>query len=75
MLGIVFAPNLVWLARHDFISYQFLQSIHTRDLNEGRAEGFLRDQFLINANLFAAPVWIAGLTGYFRARRYRMRPR
>jgi 4-amino-4-deoxy-L-arabinose transferase-like glycosyltransferase len=69
---LVFAPNLVWLARHDFISYQFLQSIHTRDVNEGRAEGFLRDQFLINANLFAAPVWIAGLTGYFRARRYRM---
>ena len=69
---LVFAPNLVWLVRHDFISYRFLQSIHTRDVNEGRADGFLRDQFLINANLFAAPVWIAGLVGYFRARRYRM---
>nr|WP_225737603.1 glycosyltransferase family 39 protein [Dyella acidiphila] len=69
---LVFAPNLVWLARHDFISYQFLQSIHARDVNEGRADGFLRDQFLINANLFAAPVWIAGLIGYCRARRYRM---
>lgn len=69
---LVFAPNLVWLARHDFISYRFLQSIHARDVNEGRADGFLRDQFLINANLFAAPVWIAGLIGYFRARRYRM---
>lgn len=69
---LVFAPNLVWLARHDFISYRFLEGIHARDVHEGRADGFLRDQFLINANLFAAPVWIAGLVGYFRARRYRM---
>lgn len=69
---LVFAPNLVWLVRHDFISYRFLQGIHARDVNEGRADGFLRDQFLINANLFAAPVWIAGLLGYLRARRYRM---
>ncbi|WP_281849623.1 glycosyltransferase family 39 protein [Dyella sp. GSA-30] len=69
---LVFAPNLVWLVRHDFISYRFLQGIHARDVNEGRADGFLRDQFLINANLFAAPVWIAGLVGYLRARRYRM---
>lgn len=69
---LVFAPNLVWLVRHDFISYRFLQAIHARDVNEGRADGFLRDQFLINANLFAAPVWIAGLVGYLRARRYRM---
>ncbi len=69
---LVFAPNLAWLNRHDFISYQFLQGIHARDVGEGLADGFLRDQFLINANLFAAPVWIAGLVGYFRARRYRM---
>lgn len=69
---LVFAPNLIWLARHDFITYHFLQGIHARDVHEGRADGFLRDQFLINANLFAAPVWIAGLIGYLRARRYRM---
>lgn len=69
---LLFAPNLAWLVRHDFISYHFLQGIHTRDVNEGRADGFLRDQFLINANLFAAPVWLAGLFGYFRNRRYRM---
>jgi 4-amino-4-deoxy-L-arabinose transferase-like glycosyltransferase len=63
---LAFAPNLIWLVSHDFISYRFLQSIHARDVNEGRADGFLRDQFLINANLFAAPVWIAGLVGYLR---------
>jgi hypothetical protein len=69
---LLFIPNLVWLIRHDFISYHFLQSIHARDIGEGRADGFLRDQFLLNANLFAAPVWLAGLFGYFKDRRYRM---
>lgn len=69
---LVCAPNLAWQVQHDFISYRFLQSIHARDVHEGRAEGFLRDQFLINANLFAAPVWIAGLVGYGRSRRYRL---
>lgn len=69
---LLFTPNLVWLIRHDFISYHFLQSIHARDVHEGRADGFLRGQFLANANLFAAPVWLAGLFGYFKDRRYRM---
>lgn len=69
---VVFAPNLAWLVRHDFVSYRFLQGIHARDVHLGRADGFVRDQFLLNANLFAAPVWIAGLVGYARSRRYRM---
>lgn len=69
---LIFAPNFAWLVRHDFVSYHFLQHIHKRDVGEGRAEGFLRDQFLANANLFAAPVWIAGLIAYLRSPRYRM---
>lgn len=69
---LIFAPNLIWLIRHDFISYRFLQHIHARDVSEGRAEGFWRDQFLFNANLFAVPVWIAGLIAALRSPRYRM---
>jgi hypothetical protein len=69
---LVFAPNLVWLIRHDFVSYHFLQGIHARDVHQGRADGYLRDQFLLNANLFAAPVWLVGLFGFFKDRRYRM---
>ena len=68
----IFLPNLIWLARHDFISYHFLQSIHARDVGEGRAVGFFRDQFVICASPAAAPLWIAGLLGYLRDRRYRM---
>jgi hypothetical protein len=69
---LIFLPNFLWLVRHDFISYHFLQHIHTRDVGEGRAEGFLSGQFRICVNLFAAPLWLAGLAGLLRDRRYRM---
>lgn len=69
---VICLPNVVWQARHDFISYHFLQQIHARDVGEGRGDGFLRDQFRISTNLFAAPLWIAGLIALFRDRRYRM---
>lgn len=69
---VICLPNIVWQVRHDFISYHFLQHIHARDVGEGRAEGFVREQFRICANLFATPLWIAGLIFFFRDRRYRM---
>ena len=68
----IFLPNFVWLARHDFISYHFLRHIHARDVGEGRAEGFLLQQLTQCANVAAAPLWIAGLWGFARERRYRM---
>jgi Dolichyl-phosphate-mannose-protein mannosyltransferase len=69
---LIFLPNFVWQVRHEFVSVHFLQHIHVRDVGEGRANGFLRDQFLICANPFAAPLWIAGLIYFFGGRRYRM---
>jgi 4-amino-4-deoxy-L-arabinose transferase-like glycosyltransferase len=69
---LIFLPNLVWQIKHDFISLQFLQHIHTRDVGEGRADGFWKGQFLLCASLFSVPLWIAGLIGYFRDHRYRM---
>lgn len=69
---LIFLPNLVWLARHDFISYHFLQHIHERDVGEGRAAGFIQGQFLLNVNLFAAPVWMTGVIFFLRDRRYRL---
>jgi hypothetical protein len=69
---VIFSPNILWLIRHNFISYTFLQHIHTRDVGEGRADGFLSGQFRACANLFSAPVWLIGLYAYLRERRYRM---
>lgn len=69
---LLFLPNLIWLIRHDFISYTFLQHIHARDVGEGRAQGFWKGQFLYDANLTAAPLWVAGLVAFARNGRYRM---
>jgi hypothetical protein len=65
-------PNLVWQLKHGFISLHFLQHIHARDVRQGRADGFLSQQFWICTNLLSAPLWIAGLLGYLRDRRYRV---
>lgn len=69
---LIFLPNFIWLARHDFISYHFLQHIHARDVGEGRANGFVKGQFTLCTNLFAVPLWIAGLLTFFFLPRYRM---
>jgi hypothetical protein len=68
----MFVPNFIWLARHDFISYHFLQHIHARDVGEGRARGFWKDQALVCINVAAVPLCLAGLVGFLRDRRYRM---
>jgi hypothetical protein len=65
-------PNLLWQIHHHFISYTFLQHIHTRDVGEGRAQGFLWQQFWLCVNLGAAPLWIAGLLAFVLAPRYRV---
>jgi hypothetical protein len=69
---LIFLPNLLWLVRHNWISYTFLQHIHARDVGEGRAKGFLTGQFLVCANLASTPLWLAGFVSFLRNRRYRM---
>jgi len=69
---LIFLPNLLWQVKHGFISLHFLQHIHTRDVGEGRADGFLSQQFWLCTNAVTVPLWIAGLIGYLRERRYRM---
>lgn len=72
---LIFLPNLIWQIRHNFISLEFLSSIHARDVAIGRAEGYLIEQFLFCTNPFVIPFWVAGLIYYFRGepgKRYRM---
>jgi hypothetical protein len=69
---LIFLPNVIWQFRHGLISLHFLQHIHARDVRQGRADDFFRDQFLICTNVVAAPVWIAGLISFLRDRRYRL---
>ena len=71
---LIFLPNLIWQIRHNFISLEFLSSIHARDVEIGRADGYIIEQFLFCSNPFVIPFWVAGLVYYFRneaGKRYR----
>jgi 4-amino-4-deoxy-L-arabinose transferase-like glycosyltransferase len=72
---LIFLPNLIWQIQHDFVSLEFLSSIHARDVAIGRADDYLLEQFVLCANPFVLPLWIAGLVYYFKGeegRRYRV---
>lgn len=71
----IFLPNLIWQIQHNFISLEFLSSIHERDVAIGRADGYLIEQFVFCSNPVMIPFWVAGLFYYFRnpaGKRYRM---
>ena len=49
---VIVLPNLIWQANHGFISIDFLQSIHARDMRIGRTDGFLWKQLLVPGQSF-----------------------
>jgi hypothetical protein len=72
---LIFLPNLIWQARHHFISLDFLSYLRARDLRQGRYDGFLPEQLLVCVNVVTAPLALMGLWFYLvRAdgRRYRL---
>jgi 4-amino-4-deoxy-L-arabinose transferase-like glycosyltransferase len=72
---LIFLPNLIWQVQHQFISLQFLSSIHARDIRMGRTTDFLVEQFYVATNLATVPLWGMGLFFFFGARagqRYRL---
>ncbi len=56
---LIFLPNPLWQARNQFISLEFLQTIHARDVRIGRAKDFLPGQLKIM--LLGIFVFLAGL--------------
>ena len=72
---LVFLPNLIWQARHQFISLDFLSHLHARDLRQGRYQGFFREQLLVSVNIVTAPLMLLGLWFYVfhqQGNRYRL---
>lgn len=61
---LIFLPNLIWQAQHDFISLDFLRFIHARDIRIGRTAEFLSEQFIFSTSPIALPLWVAGLVYY-----------
>ena len=58
---LIWLPNLIWQARHDFIALEYLSSIHARDIEWGRADDFLPEQLILTTNPLSLPIWTAGL--------------
>ncbi|HXY23159.1 MAG TPA: glycosyltransferase family 39 protein [Candidatus Acidoferrum sp.] len=70
---LIFLPNLLWQAQHHFVSLDFLQHIHARDVRQGRTTYFLPDQ--LRYTLFVLPLWLTGLYFYLvsaKGARFRM---
>ena len=72
---LLFLPNALWQWRHEFVSLDFLEAIHARDMRIGRTDDFLLGQLYANAGPLALPIWLLGL-GWLAfsgaARRYRV---
>ncbi len=72
--ALIFLPNLIWQVQHQFISLNFLSSIHARDIQMGRTANFLIEQFYICTDVVTVPLWGLGLFFFLGARdgqRYR----
>ena len=62
---LIASPNLIWQVQNDFVSLDFLRSIHERDVRIGRTGGFLIEQLYIPSNVVTIPFWISGLVALF----------
>jgi len=72
---LIFLPNLIWQARHHFISLDFLAHLHARDLAQGRYKDFYREQFFTCVNVVTVPLMLLGLWFYLlrqEGQRYRL---
>ena len=62
---LLFLPNVIWQARHGFISLEFLSYLHKRDARQGRYAGFYSEQLKLCVNTLTAPLVLLGLWFYF----------
>jgi len=58
---LLFLPNLIWQAQHDFIYLDFVKHIHERDIRWHRMDGFWIEQLYANTGPLLLPLWLAGL--------------
>lgn len=64
---LIFLPNLVWMAQHDFISLDKLSAMHARDVRNGHYKWFLPDQLYSSANPSSVYLWVFGLYFFWRS--------
>jgi len=64
---LIFLPDLLWMARHDFISLQKLAAAHARDVRNGYYKWFLLDQLYSAAHPCSIYLWVLGLFFFWRS--------
>jgi 4-amino-4-deoxy-L-arabinose transferase-like glycosyltransferase len=72
---LIMLPNIIWQMEHNFVSLDYLKSIHARDIRWGWTDHFLLNQFWKGANPVTVPLWCVGLWYLFgtpSGKRYRM---
>jgi hypothetical protein len=73
--GLIALPNFIWQVKHQFVTLQYLKSIHSRDIRWGWTDYFLLNQLWKAVHPVALPLSCAGLWFFFAApdgKRYRM---
>jgi hypothetical protein len=66
---LIFLPNLLWMAQHDFITLQKLSAVHARDVGNGYYKWFLVDQLYSAANPSSIYLWVLGLYFFWHSSR------
>ena len=61
-------PNFIWQFQHQFVSLEFVKSIHARDIQRGSTDYFLLNQLWKSASPVTLPLWCAGLWFLFATR-------
>ncbi len=73
--ALVLLPHVLWQIQHHFVTFEFLKTIHARDIRWGWTNDFLLNQFWKSANPVTVPLWCAGLWYLFsvpNGKRYRL---
>lgn len=54
-------PNIFWEVNHQFVTLDFLESIHARDIRWGWTDSFFLNQLWKSSNPVTVPLWATGL--------------
>ncbi len=71
---LIVLPNIIWQIQHNFITLDFLSFISARDQGLGRSDGYFAQQFYVNLNPVALPLFLAGIYFYFTEQGKPFRP-
>jgi 4-amino-4-deoxy-L-arabinose transferase-like glycosyltransferase len=72
---LIMLPNIMWQIQHQFITLNYLKSIHARDIAHGSTDYFLLSQLWKSSNFVTLPLTFAALWYLFgvpEGKRYRM---